>query len=152
MLQAIKQLELLLRLESEKETEYAKNLKSAQSFLDASQVKLKEAHAYKLDYLKRMQAEGQAGVRGGNYQHLQNFIVQLEEGILAQQNAVDTARQVVEQRRNIWLEQRTKVRAVETLIENKKLKQQMVINKQEQNEADEFASQKFIRARIAAGV
>lgn len=150
MLKAIKQLELLQRLESEKEMELAKNLKAAQSFLESSQAKLKEAHAYKLDYLKRMQQEGQAGVRGGNYQHLQNFIVQLEEGILAQQNAVDTANQVVEQRRKIWLEQRTKVKAVETLIDNKKLKQQMVINKQEQNAADEFASQKFIRSRLAA--
>jgi flagellar FliJ protein len=97
-----------------------------------------------------MQQEGQAGVRGGNYQHLQNFIVQLDEGIFAQQNAVDTAKQVVEQRRKIWLEQRTKVKAVDTLISNKKSQYQLVINKQEQNLADEFASQKFIRAKMAA--
>jgi flagellar FliJ protein len=150
MQRAIQQLQLLHKIESDKEAECAKNLKAAQSFLDSNLAKLKEAHAYKVDYLKRMQQEGQAGVRGGNYQHLQNFIVQLDEGIFAQQNAVDTAKQVVEQRRKIWLEQRTKVKAVDTLISNKKSQYQLVINKQEQNLADEFASQKFIRAKMAA--
>jgi flagellar FliJ protein len=150
MQRAIQQLQLLHKIESDKEAECAKNLKAAQSFLDSNLAKLNEAHAYKVDYLKRMQQEGQAGVRGGNYQHLQNFIVQLDEGIFAQQNAVDTAKQVVEQRRKIWLEQRTKVKAVDTLISNKKSQYQLVMNKQEQNLADEFASQKFIRAKMAA--
>lgn len=145
MAQALKQLELLYKIETDKERELATNLQAAQSFFQASEAKLKEVQGYKIDYLKRMQNMALEGVAGGNYQHYQNFIVQLESGILAQQQAVDTAKQVVEQRRKFWLQQRTKVKAVETLLANKKQQIQIAENKREQNLADEFASQKFIR-------
>jgi len=144
-----RQLELLLRIEGDKEKGFAQDLQSAQSFYQANQTKLQEVRQYKLEYLKRLQQMGNDGLAGGNYQHYQRFIVQLESGIEAQINAVDTAKQVVEQRRAIWLEQRTKVKAVETLIANKRAKHQRVLDKQEQNLADEFASQKFIRSRVS---
>ena len=148
MAQAFRQLELLLKIEGDKEHGFAQDLQSAQSFYQANLAKLKEVQNYKLEYLKQLQQMGANGLAGGNYQHYQRFIVQLESGIEAQNQAVETAKQVVEQRRSIWLEQRTKVKAVETLIANKKAKVQHQLDKQEQNLADEFASQKFIRSRL----
>ena len=148
MSQSFRQLELLLRLENDKEHKFAQDLQSAQSFYQASQTKLKEVQGYKLDYLKQLQHMGSQGLAGGNYQHYQRFIVQLEAGIKAQLDAVDMAKQVVEQRRGIWLEQRTKVQAVETVLTNKKQAHQAIMDKHEQNLADEFASQKYIRSRL----
>jgi len=148
MAREFRQLEMLLKLESDKEQNLARDLQSAQSFYQASDAKLREVQRYKLEYLKQLQQMGNEGLAGGNYQHYQRFIVQLEDGIKAQLDAVEMSKKVVEQRRAIWLEQRTKVRAVETLIEKKKTKLQAVINKQEQNLADEFASQKFIRQQL----
>ncbi|MBU2917501.1 flagellar export protein FliJ [Psychrosphaera sp. F3M07] len=145
-----KQLELLLRIESEKEQQFATELQSAQSFLQAGQTKLKQVQSYKLEYLKRMQAMGDQGVLGGNYQHFQRFIVQLEAGIKKQIEVTETSKQVLQQRKSVWLEQSKKVKAVQTLIDKKRNQIQMVMDKEEQSISDEFASQKFIRNKIAA--
>ena len=144
-----KQLELLLRLEKEKEEKFATELQSAQSFLAANQQKLKEVQSYKLEYLKKMQLQGVQGVIGGNYQHFKRFIVQLETGIKKQYEVIDMAKEVLEQRRATWLTQQQKVKAVELVLEKKRIKQQKVIEKAEQAESDEFATQKFIRNRMA---
>mgnify|MGYP001034772193 CR=1 FL=1 len=150
MAKATQQLELLFKIESDKERSFANDLQSAQSFFQVNQNKLQEVESYKLEYLKKLQNMGKSGLNGNNYQHYQRFIVQLEEGILAQVQAVETARQVVEQRRGIWLEQRAKVKAVETLLTKKQQQIQQRQDKQEQLIADEFASQKYIRDRLLA--
>lgn len=143
------QLELLLKIQSDKEQELARDLQSAQSYLTSCEQKLKEVLAYKLDYLKRMQDMGTKGVGGSSYQHYQRFIVQLEEGIKKQYDVIEMAKEVVEQRRNTWLEQQKSVKAVELLLDKKRMKQQAVKDKQEQSMIDEFATQKFIRNHIA---
>lgn len=143
------QLELLLKIESDKETELARDMQSAQSYLSSCEQKLKEVLSYKLEYLKRMQQMGSKGVDGTSYQHYQRFIVQLEDGIKKQYDVISMAKEVLAQRRTTWLEQQKSVKAVELLLEKKRLKQQALRDKQEQSMADEFATQKFIRARLA---
>lgn len=140
-----RQLETLFKIEKDKEQGFATDLNSAQSFYQQNIQKLKEVEGYKLDYLRQLQQRGNAGLQGGNYMHFQRFIVQLDEGIAAQVHAVDVAKQVVQQRRTIWLEQRSKTQAVETVLANKKAKKQLVMDKLEQAEIDEFALQKFVR-------
>ena len=144
------QLELLLKIESDKEQDLARDLQSAQSYLTACEQKLKEGLSYKLEYLKRMQDMATKGVGGSSYQHYQRFILQLEEGIKKQYEVIDMAKEVVEQRRTAWLEQQKSVKAVELVLEKKRLKQQAIRNKQEQTISDEFATQKFIRNRMAS--
>jgi len=143
-----KQLELLLKIESEKEQKFATELQSAQSFLQAGKAKLDQVQHYKLEYLKRMQSMGDQGVLGGNYQHFQRFIVQLEAGIKKQIEVTEISKQVLQQRKSEWLEQNKKVKAVEMLLEKKRLQIQMAMDKEEQSLADEFASQKFIRNKM----
>ena len=142
------QLLVLKRIEKDREQKAATDLQSAQSFLQANQAKLKEVQSYKLDYLKRMQQMGTTGMGGGSYQHYQKFIVQLDQGIQAQANVVSTAKEVVEQRRQEWLMQKNKLRAVDTLLDKKAVARQVKADKLEQNQMDEFASQKYIRTQI----
>lgn len=144
------QLLVLKRIEKEREQKAAMDLQSAQSFLQANQAKLKEVQSYKLDYLKRMQQMGSSGMGGGSYQHYQRFIVQLDQGILAQTNVVSTAKEVVEQRRQEWLMQTNKVKAVDTLLDKKAQARRIKLDKYEQNQADEFAAQKYIRNQMGA--
>ena len=144
-----KQLELLMKIESEKEQKFATELQSAQSFLQAGRTKLEQVNHYKLEYLKRMQSMGDEGVLGTNYAHFQRFIVQLEVGIKKQVEITEVSEQVLQQRKAEWLEQNKKVKAVEMLIEKKRLQIQAARDKEEQTLADEFASQKFIRNKIA---
>lgn len=148
MAKANAQLELLLKIESDKEEELARDLQSAQSYLNGCEQKLKEVLSYKLEYLKKMQDMATKGVKGTSYQHYQRFILQLEEGIKKQYDVIDMAKEVVEQRRTTWLEKQKSVKAIELILEKKRLQQQAIKAKQEQVIADEFATQKFIRNRI----
>lgn len=149
MSSANKQLELLLHIETEKQDKFAQELQAAQSYLTANQQKLKDVEGYKLEYLRKMQHMGSTGVIGGNYQHYQRFIVQLEDGIKKQLEVIDIAKEVLEQRKGTWLQQQQSVKAVELILEKKRLNQQRVMEKSEQQAIDEFATQKFIRNRLA---
>jgi flagellar protein FliJ len=142
------QLNVLKRIEVSKEQEAALALQSANSFLMGNQSKLKDVERYKIEYLKKLQEKGMNGVTGDSYAHYQRFIVQLEQGIEAQSRVVDTAKQVVEQRKNDWLAQKNKVTAVQTLLTKKQSERQARLEKQEQNQQDEFASQLYIRNQL----
>lgn len=143
------QLLVLKKIESDKEQQAITAMQSAQSYLQSNEAKLREVQSYKLDYLKRMQERGVTGIGGASYQHYQRFIVQLDQGISAQANVVDIAKQVVEQRKQEWFAQKNKVKAVDTLLTKKALERQHRIDKYEQNQSDEFASQQYIRRKLA---
>ncbi|MDB2373265.1 flagellar export protein FliJ [Psychrosphaera haliotis] len=143
------QLHILKKIETDKEQQAITAMQSAQSYLQANQAKLKEVQSYKLDYLKKMQSRGVSGIGGASYQHYQRFIVQLDQGIAAQMNVVDIAKQVLEQRKQEWFVQKNKVKAVDTLLTQKAKARQQRIDKYEQNQSDEFASQQYIRRQMA---
>lgn len=142
------QLLLLQKIELEKEQSCAMAMQSAASFLNANEAKLKEVQDYKLEYLKKLKEKGESGVGGDSYAHYHRFIVQLDLGIEAQAQVVATAKEVIDQRRMEWLEQKNKVKAVNTLLEKKQQARHKKLEKAEQNQIDEFASQQFIRSRI----
>ncbi len=143
------QLLVLKKIESDKEQQAITAMQSAQAYLQSNEAKLREVQSYKLDYLKRMQERGVTGIGGASYQHYQRFIVQLDQGISAQANVVDIAKQVVEQRKQEWFMQKNKVKAVDTLLTKKAQERQQRIDKYEQNQSDEFASQQYIRRKLA---
>ncbi|GAB2995818.1 flagellar export protein FliJ [Psychrosphaera aestuarii] len=143
------QLLVLKKIESDKEQQAITAMQSAQAYLQSNEAKLREVQSYKLDYLKRMQERGVTGIGGASYQHYQRFIVQLDQGISAQANVVDIAKQVVEQRKQEWFMQKNKVKAVDTLLTKKAQERQQRIDKFEQNQSDEFASQQYIRRKLA---
>jgi flagellar FliJ protein len=144
------QLKLLLKIEQDKEAHSANELKSAQSYLVSNQGKLKDVEAYKLEYLSKLQAMGDQGVIGSSYQHYQRFIVQLERGIEQQLEVIKTAQMVVEQRKQQWLAQQKKVRSVQLLLDKRQKEHEFKLAKQEQAIADDFALQKFIRAKLVS--
>jgi flagellar FliJ protein len=74
--------------------------------------------------------------------------VQLEEGIKKQIDVTETSKQILEQRKMVWMEQNKKVKAVEMLLEKKRIQIQAARDKEEQTLADEFASQKYIRNKM----
>lgn len=142
------QLQVLLKIEQEKENELAQDLQSAQSYHQACVKKLDEVQRYKLEYLKRMQSQAGVGMQGVDYQHYQRFIVQLEDGIKQQLEVIATSKQVVDQRKGIWLEQHKKVKSVTTLLDKKHKQQLLKEEKYQQSLADEFAAQKYIRQQL----
>lgn len=144
---AIQQLQMVARLEREKEDKLARDFQQAQQNLEQNKQKMQGIESYRMEYLTQMRNEASNGIGINSYGHYQQFISKLEEAVKQQSEVIRTAFQVVHQRKQLWLEQQKKRKAVDMLIEKHQLAAQAKANKAEQALLDEVATQKFFRTR-----
>lgn len=142
---ALKQLKLVLKVTSDKEEKLRLEYIKSQQYLNESQEKLNGLSEFKFDYMKQLQTKGESGLTGANYSHYQSFITKIENAMDQQIQVINTAKQVVAQRKEIWLEQQIKAKAIEKLIEKKNAQQLHKLNKAEQISLDEFTTNQFIQ-------
>lgn len=143
------QLEMVARWEQEKEDKAAQMFQQAQAFVVQNQQKLDGLLQYRLDYFKKIQARGMEGLEALSFSHHQTFIGKLDKACEQQRALIVNAKQAAQQRKDQWLVQQRKRKAVDLLLEKRRLEQQSKMDKQEQAMMDEVALQKFIRAKIA---
>lgn len=144
------QLQLVWQIEQDKEDSLARHLQQARSYLTANQEKLYGLQRYRNEYMKNIHEQGTGGVKGQNYQHCQQFINKLEQACQQQHQNVATAKQVVEQRKQVWLEQQKRRKAVEHLIEKQRKAVVLKQQKEEQKLMDEIVLNRLIRERMSA--
>ena len=139
--------ELLLKLESEKEENLRMSYLQANQNLLANQQKLQGLNDFRLEYSQQLHLKGQSGLSSAGFGQYHAFIAKIEEAIRQQASTVNTAKQVVSQRKTLWLKQQIKAKAVAKLIENQKVKAAAIIAKNEQKMLDEFTSNQFFQRR-----
>lgn len=142
---AANKLNLLLKLEKDKEEQLKANFAQAQQHLSINQQKLAGLNDFRLEYTTQLHGKAQTGLSSGGFNQYHNFINKIEQAIAQQSTTVNTAKQVVEQRRKLWLEQQAKTKAIEKLIEKQQLAHQAKLAKAEQKMLDEFATNQFVR-------
>ena len=139
--------DLLLKLESDKEESLRMSYLQANQNLQANQQKLQGLNDFRLEYSQRLHLKGQSGLSSAGFGQYHAFIAKSEEAIRQQASTVNTAKQVVSQRKTLWLKQQIKAKAVAKLIENQKIKAAAVVAKNEQKMLDEFTSNQFFQRR-----
>lgn len=139
--------ELLLKLESEKEENLRMNYLQANQNLQANQQKLQGLNNFRLEYSQQLHIKGQSGLSSAGFSQYHAFIAKIEEAIRQQASTVNTAKQVVAQRKALWLKQQIKAKAVAKLIEKQKIKMAAIAAKNEQKMLDEFSSNQFFQRR-----
>lgn len=144
---AIKQLQMVAKLEQDKEDKLAREFQQAQQHLTENRQKLDGIEEYRMDYIRQLQSKANEGIQIGSYSHFQGFIGKLEEAIKQQTGLIETATQVVAQRKGLWLQQQRKRKAVELLIDKHHQQQQQKEAKIEQAQLDEIATQRFFQSR-----
>ena len=102
-----------------------------------------------MEYTQQLHIKGQSGLSSAGFSQYHAFIAKIEEAIRQQASTVNTARQVVSQRQNLWLKQQVKAKAVEKLIEKQQQKATAIELKNEQRMLDEFSSNQFFQKRNA---
>jgi len=142
-------LHLLLKLETDKEESLRMNYLQANQNLLANQQKLQGLNNFRLEYTQQLHLKGQGGLSSAGLTQYHSFISKIEEAIRQQASATNTAKQVVSQRKTLWLKQQIKAKAVAKLIENQKLKANALIAKNEQKMLDEFSANQFFQRRKA---
>jgi len=142
---AEKQLQMVADWEKEKEQKLGRDFQLAQQHLQQNKQKLEGLQQYRLEYLQKIQQRGSTGLGAMSFSQHQAFIDKLDKACEIQNNEISRANQVAEQRRQLWLRQQQKRKAVEMLIEKKRIEKEARMARHEQQLMDEVALQKFIR-------
>lgn len=144
---ATNKLQLLHKIQSDKEEKLKLAYLEAEQNLQSQQQKLKGLNDFRLDYSMQLSQKGQQGLSSAGFSHFQNFINKIEQAIKQQSSAVSTAKQVSRQRQSLWLAEQVKTKAIAKLIEKQQQKQQQQQAKVEQLMLDEFATNQFFANR-----
>jgi len=140
-------LDLLLKIENDKEENLRMSYLQANQNLQANQQKLQGLNNFRLEYSQQLHLKGKSGLSSAGFGQYHAFIAKIEEAIRQQASTVNTAKQVVTQRKTLWLKQQIKAKAVAKLIENQKLKANALMVKNEQKMLDEFSANQFFQRR-----
>lgn len=139
------QLILVAEVETKREQKSAQNYQLAQKNADDNLLKLQGLEEYRLNYLKMMQEKGQAGFEAKNMHQHHSFVGKLDRACEQQTQFLNQAALAAEERKRQWIAQQRKRKAIEHLIDKKRVAQRSVETKREQQMFDEFALQKHTR-------
>ena len=142
---ALKQLQLLVQVQKEKEEKLLANFVQAQQFLQTCNDRYQGLADYRTDYIRQTQQRGAEGVQSRQFNQYLNFITKLDQALEQQNLQIQQAQRVVDMRRTAWLTMQKKRKAMEILIERELAEIQRKADKQEQKMLDEIATQQFFR-------
>jgi len=142
---ATKQLDTLLKYEKDNEQRCADQLKIAENEYQQNISRLQGVAEYRLEYMKRLSQRAEQGLDSATYSHYHAFIAKLDTASKQVEIAMQQAKALVEQSKSIWLKQRQKVKAVESLRDKRLQKVAVAADKAEQKMFDEIATQQYLR-------
>ncbi|GAA0815623.1 flagellar export protein FliJ [Colwellia asteriadis] len=142
------QLDTLLKYEQEKVDRCAEQLKIAENEYQQNITRLQGVADYRLEYMKRLSQRAEQGLDSATYSHYHAFIAKLDQASSQVEIAMHQAKALAEQSKSLWLKQRQKLKAVQSLQEQRMKKLNLAEQKREQKMFDEIATQQLIRRNI----
>lgn len=147
---ALKQLELLVQVQKQREEKLQAQFVQAQQFLLQQQQKYQGLADYRVDYIRQTQQKGADGIYSRQFNQYLNFITKLDQALQQQNMQIQQAQRAVDQRRTAWFAMQKKRKAIEQLIHKEQEKIQVAAARQEQKLSDEVAMQLFFRRMAQA--
>ncbi|WP_127021531.1 flagellar export protein FliJ [Rheinheimera mangrovi] len=142
---ALAQLQLLVKVQQEKEDKLQAQYRAALHNYQSMQQKYQGLADYRIEYVQQTQSRGQEGMASRQFNQYLNFIGKLDAALTAQQQYVQQAKANADQRLAQLLAMQKKRKAMEILIERELTEIQRKADKQEQKMLDEIATQQFFR-------
>ena len=142
---ALAQLQLLVKVQREKEDKMQAQYRAALQNYQSMQQKYQGLADYRIEYVQQTQNRGQQGMESRQFNQYLNFIGKLDAALTAQQQYVQQAKASADQRLLQLLAMQKKRKAMEILIERELAELQRKADKQEQKMLDEIATQQFFR-------
>jgi flagellar FliJ protein len=142
---ALAQLQLLVKVQQEKEDKLQAQYRAALHNYQSMQQKYQGLADYRIEYVQQTQSRGQEGMASRQFNQYLNFIGKLDAALTAQQQYVQQAKANADQRLAQLLAMQKKRKAMEILIERELSEVQRKADKQEQKMLDEIATQQFFR-------
>ena len=144
--------QMLIKIQQEKEEKLQAQFIAAQQYYLQAEQKYQGLANYRTEYIQQSQQQGSAGLQSRQYNQFVNFIGKLDQAILQQGRAVQQAKAAAEQRKQSWLAMQQKRKALELLVQRNDAAELQKQLRLEQKNADEYASQQFMRQRALVDV
>lgn len=144
---AKKQLQIVADWERRKEQKLAGDFQLAQQNVEQNKQKLAGLEQYRMDYLREGIRKGQLGQAAQNFGQHQSFVGKIDKACEQQNKVLSNALVVAEQRKQQWLIQQRKRKAVEMLLDKKQAEAAKKEDRIEQQMLDELSLQKFVRRK-----
>jgi flagellar FliJ protein len=142
-----KQLLTLLKFEQSKVEKAENALRSAENDYQQNLTRLQSVSDYRLEYMSRLSERTAVGLDSATYNHYHAFINKLDNAAEQVRIAMNQAKALVEQSKQLWIKQRMKVQAVEMLTEKRNAALMKIESKKEQSMFDEISTQQFLRRK-----
>jgi len=134
--------------EKEKEEKAVKNFQLAQKYVDDQRTRLQGLEQYRTEYFRTIQNRGmQEGFEARSLNQHLGFVTKLDRACEQQRQIIHNAVLAADQRKESWLKQMQKSRAVEMLLDKQRLQAEKKAAKEEQAMMDEVALQRFVRSK-----
>ncbi len=134
-----KRLDPVARVEKHRERDAAQRLGKHQSELNGMQARLEELMNYRADYQKRYGEFLGRGTGGAAIQEYRSFLAKLDRAIEHQQQLISGGQQNVSSSRAQWMKKRTRLKAIDKLVDKIKTDEIRQDARREQQESDERA-------------
>ena len=138
-------LDMLIELSEHRRDEIAQRLAALNQSHTAAQQQLTMLHEYRQDYAQRLLEAGQNGVAMSNYMNFQRFIGTLDDAIQQQNTILGQLSEKISKEQSMWLEEKKRLHAYETLHARRHAEWQRTQARQEQRLNDEFSAALFQR-------
>ena len=139
-MQRSERMQSLVKLALNEENDAAKELAEAISNVEKQQSGLQELLDYRDDYTKKFHATTNTNALG--MQQFSSFVAQLNQGIEHQKLVMIQVSQLVDEKRQKWIELHNRTRALDKVVEKYAKQEDMTKEKLEQKMLDECAMRK----------
>lgn len=137
-------LQPLLDLANTRMDEAARRLGELIASERSGQQKLEMLESYRAEYRERFVEATRAGIGPDALRNFTAFINRIDDAIAAQHAVVQQSRHHTSQGQQVWMAQRNKVRAFDTLSQRHQDEQARLQSRQEQRASDEHAARKHL--------
>ena len=134
-----KRFQSVIKVASAHERQAATALGDAQASLESQVARLEELLRYQEEYQLQFQRAGSLGVEARRIQDYRLFLDKLRQAIRQQQNMVEAAQRLVEERKQQWFRSRGKLKTYGNVMERFQTEERRQEDKREQKETDERA-------------
>ena len=136
-----KRMKPVAKVAESRERTAARVLSEQRRVLAEAEAKLAELLGYRDEYAKKLEFSGGAAIDARRMYDFRVFLSRLNEAIIHQQHRVEHSRMEYETRRHQWYATRTKIRAVDKIIERYRGDEARASERRDQVEADDRIKQ-----------
>ena len=136
-----KRFEPIVNLAHNSEREAAKALGDALQNLDAQVEQLQALIRYQADYNQRLNSTASSGMNAQKLNEYIGFLAKLTGAIEQQEQAIEHAKRVLEEKKQFWFSKRGRSRALDSVLDRYIQDEAKQFEKREQRELDDRNSQ-----------